>query len=75
MKAENKFEYFGGASLEDNDRPLLWYLPDGSDKYTVVFADLSIEQLSLDDLPAKPIVPKGATDPPTMPPTMPPTID
>ena len=74
MKAENKFEYFGGASLEDNDRPLLWYLPDGSDKYTVVFADLSIEQLSLDDLPAKPIVPKGATDPPTMPLTMPPTM-
>lgn len=59
MNANNKFQYFGGATLNDSDRPLLWYSPDGSDKYTIVYANLVTKEATTETLPPAPIVPKS----------------
>lgn len=63
QKNENDFQYFGGASLNDADRPICWYSPNGDEVYTVVYADLSITQTRRDSLPKKPDVPKAVVEP------------
>lgn len=58
VKGEQDLQYFGGAKLNDAERPLFWYSPAADQKYKVVFADLSVHTVSRDRLPEKPIVPE-----------------
>jgi hypothetical protein len=57
LREENDLHYFGGARLGQQDRPLLWYSPGADDEYKVVYADLSVEDVSADALPAEPVQP------------------
>ena len=54
IKPENDWNYFGGAKLDEPDRPVLWFSPQADENYTVVYADLSIHHVTRDELPAKP---------------------
>lgn len=54
VKPENDWKYFGGAELNQPNRPLLWYTPEADDKYTVVYADLTTRKVARDELPAQP---------------------
>ncbi|MGB7327470.1 MAG: hypothetical protein WBD31_21520 [Rubripirellula sp.] len=54
MKPDNDWNYFGGAKLNQPNRPLLWYAPDADDQYTIVYADLTTTQVTRDELPAQP---------------------
>ncbi|TWU56720.1 hypothetical protein Poly51_26370 [Rubripirellula tenax] len=54
MKPENDWNYFGGGELNQSNRPLLWYAPEADDQYMIVYADLTTEQVSRDELPAQP---------------------
>jgi len=47
----DKFGYLGTAHLNDADRIVFWYLPKDSEKYRVVFADLTIGDVTADQLP------------------------
>jgi hypothetical protein len=40
--------------MNDVDRPLCWYSPNGDDHYKVVYADLSVHDVTRDELPQKP---------------------
>jgi len=54
MKPENDWHYAGkGISPEQLDTPICWWKEDGSEYYTVIFADLSIETLTEDQLPIR----------------------
>ena len=57
LKPENKLQYFSGAQLNEEDRPLLWYSPSGDANYKVVYADLSVKDLAENELPEKPATP------------------
>lgn len=54
----DKFGYLGAARLNDADRIVFWYLPKEAEKYRVVFADLSIGDVTEDELPKAPEPPK-----------------
>ena len=54
LKPENDLNYFGGAKLNEMDRPILWYSPSGDDNYKVVYAELTVEDVTRDNLPPKP---------------------
>ncbi|PAY19052.1 hypothetical protein CKO51_13030 [Rhodopirellula sp. SM50] len=54
VKPENDWNYFGGAELNQPNRPLLWYAPEADDKYTIVYADLTTKQVTQDELPTPP---------------------
>jgi hypothetical protein len=55
LRPENKLRYFGsGAKLNDSERPILWYSPEGDAKYQVVYADLSIKSVAESALPKLP---------------------
>lgn len=54
MKDENDWNYFGGAKLNQTDRPLLWYSPDGNQQYKVVYSNLTVRDSNLDALPNPP---------------------
>lgn len=54
MKPENDWHYFGGAKLNDTSRPVLWYSPTADDKYKVIYADLSVKDVTRDNLPKQP---------------------
>ena len=55
LQPENDLNYFGGATLNEMDRPILWFSPEGDDNYKVVYADLTVEEdVARDDLPPKP---------------------
>jgi len=36
----------GGVKLGTPDRPILWYQPTGAKKYRVIYADLSVKEMS-----------------------------
>ena len=40
-----------GAKLDEADRPVLWYKPAKSDKYHVIYADLTVKQVAANELP------------------------
>jgi outer membrane lipoprotein-sorting protein len=40
-----------GAKLDETDRPVLWYKPAKSDKYRVIYADLTVKEVTADALP------------------------
>jgi hypothetical protein len=47
---ENDPHYVGGGvKLGTPDRPVLWYKPTGSDTYRVIYADLSVEDMTPED--------------------------
>ncbi|TWU57865.1 hypothetical protein [Rubripirellula reticaptiva] len=54
MKPENDWNYFGGAELNQSNRPLFWYSPEADDQYTIVYADLKTKQVTRAELPAQP---------------------
>jgi hypothetical protein len=57
LREENDLHYFAGARLGQHDRPLLWYSPGADGHYKVVYADLSVKDVSADALPAEPVQP------------------
>ena len=47
----NDSHYAGGGVKRDTpDRPIFWYKPTGSDKYRVIYADLSVKDMTPDDV-------------------------
>jgi len=59
MQSNETFCYRGkGVKLGDKETAVLWYKPEGKDKYVVMFGDLHVEQVLKKDLP-----PKAATAP------------
>jgi len=54
VNSKQEFKYFGGAKLDQPDRPLLWYSPDADDNFNVVFADLTVKVVSRSELPPQP---------------------
>ena len=54
IRPKNDFNYFPGAKLNEPNRPIAWYSPKGDEKYSVVYADLSVVDTTKDKLPANP---------------------
>jgi hypothetical protein len=51
LKPENDPHYVGGGvKLGTPDCPILWYKPTGADKYRVIYADLSVKEMTPDDV-------------------------
>jgi hypothetical protein len=50
----DKFGYRGTARLNDADAVVFWYLPKGAEKYRVVFANLTIGDVTEEKLPKAP---------------------
>ena len=51
MKAENDSHYVGGGvKLGTPDRPIFWYKPTGAAKYRVIYADLSVKELTAEEV-------------------------
>ncbi len=50
----NKFGYVGTAHLGDADSIVFWYLPKDAEKYRVVYADLTIGDVTEEKLPKVP---------------------
>lgn len=54
MTKENDWHYEGkGAKLGEANRPVCWWKPAGSQTYRIVYADLSIRDVSPSELPGK----------------------
>ncbi len=51
----DKFGYVGTARLNDAERIVFWYLPKGAEKYRVVYADLTIGDVTEEKLPKGPV--------------------
>ena len=55
LKPENDPHYVGGGvKLGTPDRPILWYKPTGSEKYRVIYADLSVKEVPAAEAPKAP---------------------
>ena len=53
MKPANDFHYQGSnGKLGEAEKPICWWRPDGSETYRVVYADLSVRDVSPEDLPS-----------------------
>ena len=51
LQPENDPHYVGGGvKLGTPDCPILWYKPTGADKYRVIYADLSVKDMTPDDV-------------------------
>jgi outer membrane lipoprotein-sorting protein/cytochrome c551/c552 len=51
LTAENDPHYAGGSvKLGTPDRPILWYKPTGAAKYHVIYADLSVKEMTPDEV-------------------------
>lgn len=52
LKDENDWHYVGkDVKLGDGEAPICWYKPTGSHIYHVIYGDLTIEYVRLEDLP------------------------
>lgn len=51
----NKFGYVGTAHLNDKDSIVFWYLPKDAAKYRVVYADLTVGDVTAEKLPKVPM--------------------
>ena len=50
LKPENDPHYVGGGvKLGTPDRPILWYKPTDAEKYRVIYADLSVKEITTDE--------------------------
>ncbi len=51
LKPENDSHYAGkDVKLGTPDRPIFWYKPTGAEKYRVIYADLSVKELTADEV-------------------------
>lgn len=51
LQPENDSHYTGkDVKLGAPDRPILWYKPTGSDSYRVIYADLSVKEMTPDEV-------------------------
>jgi outer membrane lipoprotein-sorting protein len=50
----DKFGYLGGKHLNDADTIVFWYLPKETEKYRVVYADLTVGDVTEEKLPKLP---------------------
>ncbi len=52
LPSESNWHYAGkGAKLGDADTPIFWYRPEGSETYRVIFGDLSVKDVTPENLP------------------------
>lgn len=52
FKGEGKWHYAGkGVKLGDADKAIFWYQPKDSPTYRVIYGDLSVKDISTEDLP------------------------
>lgn len=52
---ENDAYYVGGGvKLGTPDRPILWYKPTGAEKYRVLYADLSVKEMTPEEIKSLP---------------------
>ena len=55
LASDSDYHYAGkGVKLDTPNRPIFWYKPPKSDKYRVIYADLSIKDVSAEDVPKEP---------------------
>jgi outer membrane lipoprotein-sorting protein len=55
LKAENDAHYVGGGvKLGTPDRPIFWYKPTDAEDYRVIYADLSVKEMSAEEARALP---------------------
>jgi len=53
LDADSDWHYAGkGITVGDSEKAIFWYKPKGSSKYRVIYADLTVEQTTADQLPA-----------------------
>jgi hypothetical protein len=51
LTAQNDSHYVGGGvKLGTPNRPIFWYKPTGADKYRVIYADLSVKEMTPGDV-------------------------
>ena len=51
LKPENDAHYGGkGVKLDTPAYPILWYKPTGAEKYRVIYADLSVKEMTLEEV-------------------------
>ena len=52
LPSESDWHYAGeGVKLGDADKPIFWYRPQGSDTYRVIYGDLSVKDVTPENLP------------------------
>jgi hypothetical protein len=52
LETDGKFHYAGqGVKLGDAGKAIFWYRPDGSETYRVIYGDLSVKDVSVENLP------------------------
>jgi hypothetical protein len=52
FKGEDKWHYAGkGVQLGDADAAIFWYRPKDSETYRVIYGDLTVEDVTAEDLP------------------------
>jgi outer membrane lipoprotein-sorting protein len=53
LDAESNWRYAGrGVSFGDSEKAIFWYRPEGSDRYRVIYADLTVREMVAEELPA-----------------------
>ena len=52
LEIDDKYHYAGkGVKLGDADKAIFWYLPEGAEKYRVIYGDLSVKDVAPENLP------------------------
>ncbi|MHC4537974.1 MAG: anti-sigma factor family protein [Planctomycetota bacterium] len=52
LETEDKYHYAGkGVKLGDAEKAIFWYLPEGAEKYRVIYGDLSVKDVAPENLP------------------------
>ena len=52
LESQGKWNYAGaGVKLGDADTAIFWYQPEGSETYRVIYGDLSVKDVTPEDLP------------------------
>jgi hypothetical protein len=52
LPKDSNWRYAGnGVKINTPDTPIFWYRPAGSEKYRVIYADLTVQELTADQLP------------------------
>jgi outer membrane lipoprotein-sorting protein len=52
LPAESNWRYAGdGVKINTPDTPVFWYRPAGTEKYRVIYADLTVREVAEDELP------------------------
>ena len=52
LETDGKYHYAGkGVKLGEADKAIFWYRPEGSESYRVIYGDLSVKEVSEENLP------------------------